>query len=244
MTDEILESQNIAENLASVQGKITAAALRANRNPSEVRLIAVTKSQSVAKIKEAYAAGLRDFGENRALEALTKQEQLTDFPEIQWHMIGHIQSRKTRYLVPNFAMVHSIDRMKIARRLDQHSLELGFILPVLLECNVSGEETKGGWDLVDRENWPEILPEFQEILHLKNLEVRGLMTMAPFGAEEHVLRSVFSALRELKEFLVERLPGTWDVLSMGMTDDYEIAIEEGATLVRIGRAIFGPRDFG
>jgi pyridoxal phosphate enzyme (YggS family) len=244
MSQGNLENWNIAENLAEVQGKISAAALRVNREPDEVRLIAVSKSQSVDKIREAYAVGLRDFGENRALEAVSKQKELADLHEIQWHMIGHIQSRKTRYLVPNFAMVHSIDRLKIARRLDLHCGEIKLTLPVLLECNVSGEETKGGWDLADRKNWPGILPKIREILELPNLDVRGVMMMAPFGAEEDVLRSVFRRLRELKEFLSDNLPATWDELSMGMTDDFEIAIEEGATLVRIGRAIFGPRDSG
>jgi len=244
MEREDLHTVNIAENLAEVQGRIEAAALRSDRDPDEVRLIAVSKSQSVTKIRDAYAVGLRDFGENRVLEATSKRDELADLEEIRWHMIGHIQSRKTRYLVPNFSMVHSVDRMKIAKRLNQHSEDVGSRLRVLFECNVSGEATKEGWNLADRGSWPMIVPEFREILELPHLDIRGLMTMAPFGADDDVLRSVFQTLRELKDFLAERVPGTWDELSMGMTDDFEIAIEEGATLVRIGRAIFGPRDYG
>ena len=234
---------NIAQNLEEVQDRIRAAALRAERDPNEVRLIAVSKLQNIAKIREAYAAGIRDFGENRALEAIPKQKQLSDLQEIRWHMVGHIQSRKTRYLVPNFSMVHSIDRLKIAKRLSRHSKEHGQNLPVLLECNVSGEETKEGWDVADRETWSRVVPEFKEIVDLPYLDVCGLMTMAPFGASVDELRSVFSTLRELRDFLSESVPGNWEELSMGMTDDYEIAIEEGATLLRIGRAIFGPRTY-
>jgi pyridoxal phosphate enzyme (YggS family) len=234
---------NIAQNLSEVQDRIRAAALRADRDPDEVSLIAVSKLQGIAKIREAYAAGIRDFGENRALEAIQKQRELSDLQEIRWHMVGHIQSRKTRYLVPHFSMVHSIDRMKIAKRLSRHSKEHGQKLPVLLECNVSGEETKEGWDVADRESWSSVVPEFKQIVDQTNLDVRGLMTMAPFGVPEDELRSVFSKLRELRDFLSESVHGNWDELSMGMTDDYEIAIEEGATLVRIGRAIFGPRSY-
>lgn len=239
-----LSKVTIAEKLEDVLGRIEAAALRSKRDPNAVRLIAVSKEQSVEKIREAYSLGLRDFGENRVLEALPKQEELADLNDIRWHMIGHIQSRKSRFVVPNFSMVHSIDRIKIAKMLNKTSGDVGEKLHVLLECNVSGEETKEGWDLALRHSWSKIIPVFEEILKLPDLEVRGLMTMAPFDASEDKLRAVFKTLRELKEFLAERIPGTWDELSMGMTDDFEIAIEEGATLVRIGRAIFGPRNHG
>lgn len=232
----------VAKNIESVLNRIQQAAQRAGRDPETIRLIAVSKSQSIEKIRIAYSLGLRDFGENRVLEALPKLEELASLDAIQWHMIGHIQSRKARYVLPGFSLVHSVDRMKIAKKLDQYSRESDQKLRVLFECNVSGEETKEGWDLVDRSSWPGIIPVFKDIVSLQNLEVCGLMTMAPFSAEEWELRSIFRKLFDLKEFVSQRLPGNWDELSMGMTDDFEIAIEEGSTMVRIGRAIFGPRD--
>jgi pyridoxal phosphate enzyme (YggS family) len=232
---------DIAKNMKSVMDRIEQAAQRSSRNPEVVELVAVSKAQSLEKIHKAYELGLREFGENRVYEALPKQKQLQDLEGIHWHMIGHIQSRKARDVPTNFSFVHSVDRMKIAKRLDRYSGEAGKKLKVMLECNVSGEETKEGWDLADPTTWPKIIPIFEEIMKLQNLQVCGLMTMAPFEAEEEELRKVFRTLRELQEYLAERLPGSWDELSMGMTDDFEIAIEEGSTMVRIGRAIFGPR---
>ncbi len=236
------ENVVIAQNLEKVRSRIEQAALRSGRDPKAVRIVAVSKSQSIEKIREAYSLGLREFGENRVYEALPKQAQLQDLSDIHWHMIGHIQSRKARDVPNNFSVVHSIDRLKIARRLDHYAGEVGQKLEVYLECNVSGEETKEGWNLVDPSSWPNIIPIFTEILAFKNLQVCGLMTMAPFSAQEELLRKVFRSLRELQGFLTERLPGSWVELSMGMTDDFEIAIEEGSTVVRIGRAIFGPRE--
>jgi pyridoxal phosphate enzyme (YggS family) len=233
----------LEENINRVLERIEAATLRSGRKPKAVRLVAISKGQDTSKIREAYALGLRDFGENRVLEALAKQEQLADLEDICWHMVGHIQSRKASLVVPHFSFVHSIDRMKIAERLDIRSGQVGYKLPAFLECNVSGEETKGGWDLQDRSSWEGILPRFEAILALSNLRIQGLMTMAPFTEDVDWIRSVFHSLRELRDYLALRLPGNWQELSMGMTDDYEIAIEEGATMVRIGRAIFGERSY-
>ena len=142
---------------------------------------------------------------------------------------------------PAFDMVHSVDRMKLAQRLDRFAGENDLRLPVLLECNVSGESAKYGWNLQDEMGWSSILPEFDHIARFGNLNVLGLMTMAPWVTDEHVLRTCFRKLRELSEFLSENLSCEWNELSMGMTDDFEYAIEEGATIVRIGRAIFGDR---
>jgi pyridoxal phosphate enzyme (YggS family) len=235
------EKALIKINIESVLERIERATSRSGRNPDAIRLVAISKSQPVDKVRHAYAFGLRDFGENRVYEALPKQEQLEHLKEICWHMVGHIQSRKARDVPTHFSWVHSVDRLKIARRLDKYSEEAERKVKVLLECNVSGEETKEGWKLVERDSWPKILPIFGEILAFQNLEMCGLMTMAPFSAEEDVLRAVFKNLRELRDFLSENLPGNWKELSMGMTDDFEIAIEEGSTMIRIGRAIFGPR---
>jgi pyridoxal phosphate enzyme (YggS family) len=232
----------ITQNIENVLNRITQAASRSGRESEDVTLIAVSKSQSIEKIRHAYSIGLREFGENRVYEALPKQDELLDLSSINWHMIGHIQSRKARDVPAHFSLIHSIDRLKIARKLDQYSGEEGLKLNVLLECNVSGEVTKEGWNLVDDSSWSSVLPIFKEIAAFQNLRVCGLMTMAPFGAEEDSLRKVFRRLRELREYLSDKIPGDWSELSMGMTDDFEIAIEEGATMVRIGRAIFGPRE--
>jgi pyridoxal phosphate enzyme (YggS family) len=244
MDSSDIERVMIAENIESVKRRIEQAARRSSRAPDSVRLVAVSKSQSLEKVRQAYELGLRVFGENRVYEAIPRQEQLKDLPDIQWHMIGHIQSRKARDVPGNFSVVHSVDRMKIARRLNQFSGEAGKRLKVYLECNVSGEGTKEGWDLVDPASWPKVIPIFTQIIALQHLQVSGLMTMAPMDVGEALIRKVFRSLRELKDYLSEELPGSWDDLSMGMTDDFEIAIEEGSTVVRIGRAIFGPRDEG
>jgi pyridoxal phosphate enzyme (YggS family) len=236
------EKAIIAANIRSVKERIAQAAKRSGRDSEAVQLVAVSKLQSLEKVRQAYSLGIRDFGENRVYDALPKQKKLRDLEEIKWHMIGHIQSRKAKDVPTNFSVVHSIDRMKIAKRLDHYAGQAEIKLKVLLECNVSGEESKEGWNLENPASWPKILPVFEEILALENLEVRGLMTMAPFDAEEDELRKVFRGLRGLREYLSARIPANWDELSMGMTDDFEFAVEEGSTIVRIGRAIFGPRE--
>lgn len=241
MKNPILTQAEIAGNLERVRARIAAATQRAGRSSSAVSLVGVSKGQSLEKIRSAYQAGLRDFGENRVEEALEKQAQLQDLREIRWHMIGHIQSRKAQRVVPNFVFIHSVDRQKIARKLEQAAGDLNLKVPVLLECNVSGESSKEGWALWNPKSWPQILPTFEAIQQMKHLEVRGLMTMAPWTSDENVLRSVFRLLAHLRQYVSDNLPGEWEELSMGMTDDFEIAIEEGATMVRIGRAIFGSR---
>ncbi len=235
---------DIAQNIERVFARIEDSASRVGRDPSEVKLVAVSKSQNLDKIRAAYHQGLRDFGESRVYEALPKQQELASLGGIRWHMIGHIQSRKARDVAPNFSFVHSVDRMKIARYLNDFAGEAGVHLPVLLECNVSGEGTKEGWHLTDRSSWEKNLTPFKEIIACKHLRVCGLMTMAPWTQDEKILRSVFLTLRTLRDFLEEKVPGYWQELSMGMTDDFEVAIEEGSTMVRIGRAIFGPREHG
>lgn len=232
---------DVAVNLRRVLDRIAAAARRTGREPSEVQLVAVTKGQPPEVVRAGYAAGLRDFGENRVEEALPKIPTLAELAEARWHMIGHIQSRKARVVPRLFTMVHSVDRERIARLLDRYAGEVGFRLPVLLECNVSGEVSKEGWRLHDPEAWRPALEAFRQVVSMPHLEVRGLMTMAPLTEDVEQVRRAFRRLRQLRDFLAARLPGEWGVLSMGMTDDFEVAIEEGATCVRIGRAIFGPR---
>ena len=234
---------HLEANLRAVQDRIDAAAHRAGRDPAGISLVAVTKTQSPAVIQAAYDLGLRHFGENRVEEAESKVGSLPG--EITWHMIGHIQSRKAKRVAPIFDVVHSLDSLKLARRLDRQSATRSEPLPVLLECNVSGEESKGGFDAArwseDNEQWKVLLAAAEEIVALPNLSVQGLMTMAPIVAEPEQVRPVFVRLRELRDELARALPqADWRHLSMGMTDDFQVAIEEGATMVRVGRAIFDP----
>ena len=230
-------------NLRSVQQRIEAAARRAGRDPAQITLVAVSKTQPPEVIRRAYDLGLRCFGENRVEEAESKIGQLPE--DIAWHMIGHVQSRKARRVAPLFQFVHSLDSVKLARRLDRACDGRSEPLPVLLECNVSGEESKYGfaadrWQS-DADQLKSLLAAMEEILALPHLRVQGLMTMAPIVADPEEARPVFIRLRTLRDELTALFPDAdWRHLSMGMTDDFEIAIEEGATLVRIGRAIFAP----
>ena len=231
----------IESNLGQLRERIRRASERAGRNPSEVQLVAVTKGFPPETIRLAAQTGLTQVGENRVEEALPKREALVDLPELAWHMIGHLQSRKAALVPGAFRMVHSVDRLKIAGLLDQRAGPAGLRLPVLLQCNVSGEATKSGWPLADRSTWETVLPEFDHIARLPHLQLMGLMTMAPITPDPEAARPVFRILRQVAEFLRDRTPWGWEVLSMGMSDDFEIAVEEGATLLRIGRALFGPR---
>jgi pyridoxal phosphate enzyme (YggS family) len=234
---------NLETNLSSVQERIAAAANRTGRDPGEVTLVAVTKMEPPEVILAAYDLGLRHFGENRVEEA---QEKAGDLPaDITWHMIGHIQSRKARDVLSLFNWVHSVDRIKIARRLERFAAEEGVPLPILLECNVSGEASKYGmaadrW-MEDEEQRRALFAAIEEIASLPHLQVQGLMTMAPIVEDAEEARPVFVQLRRLRDELAGAFPqASWQHLSMGMTDDFEVAIEEGATLVRVGRAIFAP----
>lgn len=234
---------DLETNVRVVQERIAAAAARAGRDPAGITLVAVTKTQPPAAIRAAYDLGLHHFGENRVEEAETKVGELPD--GITWHMIGHIQSRKARRVVPIFDIIHSVDSLKLARRLDRLAAELAEPLSVLLECNVSGEESKHGFAA---RHWAEdpaqreaLLGIVAEIVSLPHLRVEGLMTMAPIVAEPEQARPVFVRLRRLRDELASAFPrSSWHHLSMGMTDDFQVAIEEGATMVRVGRAIFSP----
>lgn len=237
---------NIASNVNDVQRRIEAACLRAGRAPEQVTVVAVSKTRSPAEIEAAYACGLRHFGENRVEEAEAK------IPEVErrlggritWHMVGHIQSRKARRAVQFAHVIHSVDSVKLAKRLDRAAEEAQRVIPVLLECNVSGEASKYGFDASDEESWETLHEPITEILACRNLQLQGLMTMAPIVDDPEKARSIFAKLRRLRDALQSALPGlTLPDLSMGMTDDFEVAIEEGATIVRIGRAIFGPATY-
>jgi len=228
---------DIAANFQRVRERIAAAAERVGRDPAEITLVAVTKTHPPEVIRAAYEVGQRHFGENRVKEAAGK---VGDLPgDITWHMVGHLQSRKAALAVDLFDIVHSVDSVKLARRLDRFCAERGRTMPVLVEVNVSGEASKYGFPIADRDALEAVVAE---MLTLPHVRIEGLMTMAPIVADPEEARPMFRALRELRDSLATRFSQVeWRHLSMGMTDDFEVAIEEGATMVRIGRAIFGPR---
>jgi pyridoxal phosphate enzyme (YggS family) len=240
---------DIAHNLARVQERIAQVALRVGRDPAEVTLVAVAKTFPAQAVVAAYQAGLLHFGENRVEEAVTKIPAVhaaISGPPPTWHMVGHVQSRKARAVVAHFDCVHSVDRLKVAQRLSRFAQEAGRTLPVLLECNISGEEAKFGFDLPgwqrDDARRKTFFAAVEQVLALPALAVRGLMTMTPLVTDPETVRPVFASLRGLLDALRDCFPAQdWRHLSMGMTDDFEVAIEEGATMVRIGRAVFGPR---
>jgi pyridoxal phosphate enzyme (YggS family) len=248
---EIQQSLSIQHSLARVHERIAEAALRAGRAPEEITLVAVSKTFPAQAVVEAIAAGQRDFGENRVEEALPKIDAVGDpRAEIRWHLIGHLQSRKAKDAVGHFALIHSVDSLKLATQLNTRiaNLQPATPQPILLECNVSGEDAKSGFDLAGWGNDPARLEAFAQqvaqIIALPNLSVRGLMTVAPIVEQAAQARPFFASLRALRDAMRERFPGAaWEQLSMGMSNDFEPAIAEGATLVRIGRAIFGERTY-
>lgn len=246
----IATRQDIAPRYENVQARIAEAAARAGRDPDEITLIAVTKTFPPDVVVAAYELGMRHFGENRAYELAEKraavEERLGPNSGIVWHLIGPLQSRKTNVAAETADFFHALDRKKIARRLSTRLQELGKSLPVLLEVNVSGEESKHGFQATA---WEEDAGQKQQLREIAEsvtarpgLELKGLMTMAPWQVADEVIERVFRRTRDLAQWLQkEAQQAEWSALSMGMTDDFEMAIEYGATHLRIGRAIFGPR---
>ncbi|WP_119071738.1 YggS family pyridoxal phosphate-dependent enzyme [Aggregatilinea lenta] len=241
----------IAGRLAAVQDEIRRACERAHRSPEEVSLIAVSKTHAAAAVVEAIRAGQRRFGENRPEEAAGKMAEVAQLCEVpvEWHLIGHVQSRKARYAADGFALLHSLDSLKLAERLDRILSERDAArLDVLLEINVSGEASKEGWHMA---GWRDdtairhaLWDDAAALLALPQIRVRGLMTMAPLVDDPEQTRPVFAELRALRDALAQDFPAAdWSQLSMGMSDDYPVAVEEGATLVRVGRSIFGTRSY-
>ena len=232
----------IQSNLQRVYERIINSALNVHRNPEEIRLVVVTKRQPVESIRAVIDAGARNLGENYAEEAVTKMALIKDTAGIEWHMIGHIQSRKAKIVCDHFSLVHSLDSFKLAERLDFFAGEAGKVLPVLLEYNLSGEVSKSGWLANDEKQWDNLLPEINRIISFAHLRVQGLMTMPPLFDDPEFARPYFEKLRKLQDYLKASFPDiNWKELSMGTSTDYEAAIQEGATLVRIGQAILGPR---
>jgi len=223
--------------------KIHQTAFQYHRNVEEITLIAVSKTKPIEDILKAYQAGARHFGENRAAELEEKAQALAHLTDITWHFIGHLQSRQIKSVATYAHYFHAVDRLKIAEKLSE---QLDHVLPIFIEVNISGEESKAGFKVEDWENNIEQCQHFIDavttISKLPNLQIKGLMTMAPWNVKENIIRDVFKRLKQLSLYLNKELPDLNAFeLSMGMSDDFEIAIEEGATFVRIGSAIFGQR---
>ena len=229
---------SIAENLAQVRERIDAAARRAGRHPADIALMAVSKTFPAERIREAYEAGLRRFGENRVQEFAGKIDSLRDLHDAEWHLIGHLQTNKAAKAAELFAAVESVDSLRLAQKLNASAQQLGKKLKVLIEINVGGEAAKSGVAPESRE-LEELLSAAPELEHL---EFRGLMTIPPFNDHPQEARPYFRKLRDLRDQIARRLPGfNMRELSMGMSHDFEVAIEEGSTCVRVGTAIFGER---
>jgi pyridoxal phosphate enzyme (YggS family) len=238
--DELCVEQ-INRRYENVVNRVKRAAQTAGRDPKDIRIMVVTKSQSIAVTEAVIASGATILGENYVEDALPKIAVITN-PDIEWHMIGHVQSRKTRHVSENFSWIHSIDREKIALRLSRHMGELGGKLKVLLECNVSRETSKFGYPAWNHETQTQLADEIEPILDLPYLEYRGLMTVPPWNPDPECSRKYYKRLFLLRNALAKNFPhNNWDDLSMGMSNDFEVAIQEGATIVRIGTAIVGPR---
>ena len=234
----------IRENYQRTLDQIAQSARKSNRNPEDIRLVVVTKSQPIDIVEATIEAGARILGENYPEEGVTKIQSLTGQSGVEWHMIGHVQSRKARLVADHFALLHSLDRLKLAQRLDRFAAQSNRILPVLLEFNVGGEESKSGWDASNDAQWDNLLPEIAELLTLPNLHIQGLMTMPPLGTEPEDSRRYFQRLRALRDRLASQFTqADWRDLSMGTSLDFQVAVEEGATLVRVGTAIVGARKY-
>lgn len=227
----------LKENYEEVQKKITEACKRAGRNREEVTLIAVSKTKPVEMLSEIYDLGERNFGENKVQELTEKEEVLPK--DIHWHMIGHLQRNKVKYIAGKVALIHSVDSLRLAKTISEEAVKHNCEIPILIEVNVAGEESKFGVSV------EETLPLIEEIAKLPAINVEGLMTIAPYVEDPEENRPVFRKLKELSVDIAAKNINNvrMAILSMGMTGDYEVAVEEGATLVRVGTGVFGERDY-
>ncbi len=223
----------LPDMLSRVRERIAAACRRSGRDPRDVTLVAVSKTVEPARIRQAVALGQSCFGENRVQEALAKIPEVGE--GVAWHLIGHLQRNKARHAVGAFELIHSLDSLALAREIDKRAAARGRVQPVLVQLNLAGEATKQGLSET------ELFPFLEQALALEHLELRGLMTIPPPVERPEESRPWFCRLRELRDACGERFGSALPDLSMGMTDDFEVAVEEGATLLRVGRAIFGER---
>lgn len=227
----------IKKNINIVKENIARACEKAGRSQDEVTLIAVSKTKPCSLLQEAYDCGSRDFGENKVQELVEKHKVLPE--NIRWHMIGHLQRNKVKQIVDKVALIHSVDSIRLAESIEQEAAKKDVMVSVLLEVNVAEEESKYGFKV------EEVIPAATQIAAFPHIQIQGLMTIAPFVDNPEENRPVFAELRNLSLNLAkENLPNvSMDILSMGMTNDYEVAIEEGATMVRVGTGIFGERNY-
>ncbi len=227
----------IKENLEEVEKRIQAACERAGRKREEITLIAVSKTKPIEDLKEAYDLGVRIFGENKVQELTEKYEALPE--DIQWHMIGHLQTNKVKYIVDKAALIHSVDSLKLAETIEKEAAKKDCIANILIEVNVAQEETKFGV------HSDEVIPLIEKIALLPHVRIQGLMTIAPFVENSEENRTIFRSLQKLSVDIMQKNIDNVNVsiLSMGMTNDYEVAIEEGATMIRVGTGIFGARNY-
>lgn len=227
----------LSENLKQVQSNILAACKRSGRNPEDVTLIAVSKTKPVPMLQEIYDLNIREFGENKVQELCDKYPVLPE--DIHWHLIGHLQRNKVKYIVDKVALIHSVDSLRLAEEIEKEAEKKQVTVPILLQVNVAKEDSKSGFYVEEIE---EVLPR---IAALKHLKIEGLMTIAPFVSNPEENRQVFSTLKQLSVDITSKNIDnvSMNILSMGMTGDYEVAIEEGATHVRVGTGIFGERNY-
>lgn len=228
---------SIAENIAMIEAEKSAAATRSGRDPKEVLLCAVTKNHTVEDIKEALEAGVTDIGENRVQELLDKYDQVGP---VNWHMIGHLQTNKVKYIIDKVCLIHSVDSFRLAEEINRRAAQHDLTMDILIEVNAAGDEAKFG---VDLESAEKLLDEVLE--KCDRIRVRGLMTIAPYVEDPEDVRPYFRSMKELYDRLaaIEHPRLDFKYLSMGMSNDRVVAVEEGASIIRVGTAIFGPRNY-
>jgi len=237
----IIEPARIKTNLDFVLEKIGRAAEQSGRLAEDVKLIVVSKKQPLPLIRAGIQAGIRDFGENYPEEAVKKIQTLSDV-RIQWHMIGHLQSRKAAVVADHFHFFHALDSIRLGQKLNSILEDRQYTLPVLLEINIGDEESKFGWSAGEDRLWSGFRADIEQILKFNHLVIRGLMIMPPVGLNPEIARPYFRKTRQLRDELCRQFPEIqWSELSMGTSVDFEVAVQEGATMVRIGQAILGPR---
>ena len=227
----------VAENLEQVRKNIELACKEAGRDPKEVTLISVSKTKPVSMLQEAYDAGSRDFGENKVQEIMDKVPQLPS--DIRWHMIGHLQRNKVKYIVDKVALIHSVDSLRLAETIEHEAAKHNVTVPVLIEVNVAQEESKFGLKT------EEVLSLVESVAAFPHIHIEGLMTIAPYVEDPEENRGIFRQLKKLSVDIATKNINNvnMSVLSMGMTGDYQVAVQEGATMVRVGTGIFGERDY-
>lgn len=233
--------EELQQQLEEIKERIKQSALKSGRDPEGIDLVVVTKGKSAAVVKNLVELGVTRIGESYLKEALFKQEILKGY-EIDWHMIGSIQQKKAKKIIYNFNTIHSVDRLSLTKELQKIAQQVSKKLSIYLELNVSGESTKHGWDIRSENDYAVLIQDFERILEMPALSVRGIMTIAPYSPNPENSRPFFRKLKNIRDMLSDRFPQVNDLgLSMGMSGDFEVAVQEGATILRVGSAIVGER---